>query len=200
MAERPSETVQAMREQMAALAQSIIEQAATRAVGGVERAKGARPALKTAKGRLPHLTHRVQDDVVPSLREVAVNAASAALELWQAAREMAAEAAEEAQEEVAEPASRLVEKAERRAREATHAVAERVEEVADMAEDVAEEAVEASRGAGAALFWAGAAAGVIFYAMLNEERRQQVLRLANSIITEARELIRDFQGYDEEFA
>ncbi|MER3485271.1 MAG: hypothetical protein C4345_04110, partial [Chloroflexota bacterium] len=82
MADRASDTMQAMREQAAALAQSIIEQAAARALLGAERAKEARTLAETAKKRLPHFTHRVSDDVVPSLREVALNAASAALELW----------------------------------------------------------------------------------------------------------------------
>ncbi len=211
MADRASDTVQAMREQAAALAQSIIEQAATRALLGAERAKEARTLAETAKKRLPHFTHRVSDDVVPSLREVALNAASAALELWQAAREKAAEAAEEAQEEVAEPATRLVVTAERRAKEATHAVSERIEAVTERAEDVGERAKEATahaaeatvhvgKGAGAALFWAGAATGIIFYAMLSKERRDQVIKAANAVINDVRELIRDFQGYDEEFA
>jgi hypothetical protein len=49
------------------------------------------------------------------------------------------------------------------------------------------------------LLWAGAAAAIVFYALLDQERRQQFLRTAETVVTQVGELIKDFQGYDDEF-
>jgi hypothetical protein len=231
--ERASETLQVVREQAAVKAREIAEQAAAKAVAGAGRAKevGSSLASETST-RVRDVPHKVSDDVVPTLREVALMAASAALEVWQVAREKAAEAAEAAQSEVGDP-GQLISAAEKRAKEAgsavvgrvegvggrakeaTGAVASRVEDAgakakgasahaAAMAKDAsahaAEATVETSKDTGAALLWAGAAAAVIFYAILSQGRREQLLRAADAVIKQTRELIRDFQGYDEEFA
>jgi hypothetical protein len=83
-------------------------------------------------------------------------------------------------------------------------VAHKDEGVGGKAKDVSAHAAEAtvatSKDTGAALLWGGAAAAVIFYVILSEERREQVLRTADTVVKQTRELIRDFQGYDEEFA
>jgi hypothetical protein len=207
MFERKNDTVTSMKEQAATLAQTVIEQAANRAVSGVER---ARDAASQAKGKVPGVTAKVNEDVVPSVREIALQAASAALDLWQAARERAEEVVEAAQHDVAEPAAHAVGSAlhavgtaERNAREAASQVIGRSEEAGAKAREASKHAAEATvstgKDTGAALFWAGAAAGIIFYAMLDKERREQVLRTADAIIGQARELLRDFKGYDEEF-
>ncbi|MEA2515130.1 MAG: hypothetical protein QOJ59_4619 [Thermomicrobiales bacterium] len=220
--DRASETVHAVREQAAALAREIAEQAATRVVAGAERARGVGSSLTAeTTSRVRDVPHKVSDEVVPSLREVAVNAAAAALELWQAARDKAAEAAEAGQAGVGE-AAHLVGAAEKRAKDATTAVVGRVEGVGGKAKEAtsavagrvegvggkakeasahaAEATVETSKDTGAALLWGAAAGAVIFYVILSEERRQQVLRIADTVIKQSREIIRDFQGYDEEFA
>ena len=49
------------------------------------------------------------------------------------------------------------------------------------------------------MLWTAAAAGIVFYALLDKHRREQVLRVLDSVVGEAKEIIRDFQGYDEEF-
>jgi ribosome recycling factor len=41
--------------------------------------------------------------------------------------------------------------------------------------------------------------GLVIYYLKDEERRQQFLNTAQSIAEQGREIIRDFQGYDEEF-
>jgi hypothetical protein len=51
----------------------------------------------------------------------------------------------------------------------------------------------------AGLFWAGAGIGLALYALLDAERRDQVLRLANEASVQVQELVRDLQGYDDEF-
>lgn len=51
----------------------------------------------------------------------------------------------------------------------------------------------------AGLFWGGAGLGLALYALLDAERRDRVLRLANEASVQVQELVRDLQGYDDEF-
>ena len=51
----------------------------------------------------------------------------------------------------------------------------------------------------AGLFWGGAGIGLALYALLDAERRDRVLRLANEASVQVQELVRDLQGYDDEF-
>jgi hypothetical protein len=62
-------------------------------------------------------------------------------------------------------------------------------------EDVAGEEHRGKAG----LFWGGAGIGLALYALLDAERREQVLRLANEASVQVQELVRDLQGYDDEF-
>src|SRR5215207_9003771 len=65
-------------------------------------------------------------------------------------------------------------------------------------EQEAESAGEEHRGK-AGLFWGGAGIGLALYALLDAERRDRVLRLANEASVQVQELVRDLQGYDDEF-
>jgi gas vesicle protein len=65
-------------------------------------------------------------------------------------------------------------------------------------EEEAEGAGEEHRGK-AGLFWGGAGIGLALYALLDPERRDRVLRLANEASVQVQELVRDLQGYDDEF-
>jgi hypothetical protein len=51
----------------------------------------------------------------------------------------------------------------------------------------------------AGLFWGGAAIGLALYALLDADRRDRVLKLANEAAVQVQELVRDLQGYDDEF-
>jgi hypothetical protein len=61
-----------------------------------------------------------------------------------------------------------------------------------------EATVSTSKDATAALLWAGAAVAIVYYVLLDEERRRQALSTAKTAYDQFRELVRDFQGYDEE--
>lgn len=238
MPERTNEAMQLVKDQAAAIAQAIVEQAANRAVYGGERAKGA---ASRARGTAKRTTSRVHlrkkaDDPVANVREIALAAASAALELWQTARERAEDLAQSAEEEVAEPAVRLVGRADKKTREAVATVADEVsgrakhvsksvvqhtddlserardatKQVALRADDVSERAktatrsvaettVSTGRDTGATLLWSAAAAGIVFYVMMDKDRREQVLSVLDAVVEQSREIIRDFQGYDEDF-
>ena len=62
-----------------------------------------------------------------------------------------------------------------------------------------EGAGEEHRGGKAGLFWGGAGIGLALYALLDAERRDRFLRLANEASVQVQELVRDLQGYDDEF-
>jgi hypothetical protein len=49
------------------------------------------------------------------------------------------------------------------------------------------------------LLWGGAGLGLAIYAMMDPERRESILRLANEATVQMQELMRDLQGYDDEF-
>jgi hypothetical protein len=248
------DSVHQVKEQIATLAQEIIEQAATKAMFGADMARGA---ASQAKEHVPKVGRRKKEEVVPTVREVAFQAAAAALDLWQAARDRAEGVVDAAGHRVAEPAADVVGRASRgagsaaahlagaadtasdRAKSAASSVVERAEDASDRAkhaatnvavraedvsgkakgaaalavdraEDATGRAKEATKHAAGAtvstsketlgtLFWTAAAAGIIFYALLNEQRREQILKALDSVFSQAREMIREIQGYDDEF-
>lgn len=49
------------------------------------------------------------------------------------------------------------------------------------------------------LLWGGAGVGLAIYAMMDPERRDAMLKLANEASVQLQELVRDLQGYDDEF-
>lgn len=192
---------QRVAEQTSSKAQAIAAQATTVAVAGAGRAREVGGALAdAAKDRVPQVTQKLSDDVVPTLRDVAMQAASAAIDLWQTARERAADAAPT---DLAPHAAQAVAAGGERAREATAAVAGRAAEIGKRAKEAsrrtADATVDAGKDTGAVIFWAGAAAGLLYYAVLSPERRAQLLSAASSVTYQVQELIKDFQGYDDEF-
>jgi len=74
--------------------------------------------------------------------------------------------------------------------------------LAASASDVADRAMtttsNVARDTLASLFWLLAASGVIYFAFLSAERRERVKRLLYTSMEQARLLIRDFQGYEED--
>jgi predicted amino acid dehydrogenase len=143
---------------------------------------------------------------VPGLRDVAQQAAMAAVERWQDLMERAADVAPTELPEPVQHAAHRLRATTGKVKEApavAHEAAERVEELGDRAKaatrGAAEATVETGKGAFAIIFWLGAALGVIFWVLLDEQRRTQVQRFLNEATTQARELARDLKGYDDEF-
>jgi len=200
-------------------AQTVASQAAAAALSSAERARDSGGSLadsvkaagaslaETAQEKIPHATQqvsqRVTEDLVPTLKDVAVQAAAAAIEAWQATRDKAMGAAETAQHDIAPQAAHVVEAAGDRVRDATSIVGEKAGVVGVRARSVSRRAAEATvdtgKDTGATLFWAGAAAGLVFYALLSEERREQLTQTAQMVVGQIQELVKDFQGYDDEF-
>jgi hypothetical protein len=206
------ERARQVSEQTTSTAQAIAAQAAAAAVARAEQAieRGASLA-DVAIERVPDVTRRLSDDIMPAVREAAHQAATTAIDMWQATRERAAEATHHADGSLlTRPASQAIQLAAagtERARESSAAVAERA---AERAAAIGESALEASRrtasktaatgrDSGALLFWAGAAIGLIVLVLLSAERRTALLASVRGAANEVQAIVHDFRGYDDEF-
>jgi hypothetical protein len=210
MANASSDTFDNMRGQAAQLFQSIVEQATSRAMEATHTG--------SKKGQKAHRFSRAQKQTTPSVRDIALNAASGAIELWQAARDKAENTVDVVQHTVADSASELrssatgmkdeaVEKARLVVADGAHRVgdaAHRVGDTAHRASDAGKSAAATSADAGkntmAFLFWGAAAGAIVYYALLDEHRRDQAREIAMKAISEGRALLSDLQGEDGEFA
>lgn len=207
-AQRLSKQAQHTGDQAATSAQHFAAHAASAAIERAERALEAGAHLAgAAREQAPRVAQRVNDEIVPTLRDIASQAAEAAVERWHEARERAAEHPMADLRRLESQAAHLAEAGGDLARGTGAAVADRAagisrraaeatEHTVDRARDVtkkgAEATVSTSKDTGALLFWVGAAAGLIFYALLNEERREQITQAVQAVIN-------DIQGYDDEF-
>jgi hypothetical protein len=200
------------------LAEVIASQTTAAALEQIERALRVKaPALLAARNRA-QVMDILQKELGSTLRDTAVQAAVAALGKWESGR-LKGDAADtepepmgHADEEVRQAAADAAHDAEfiqangkrrmwwgsKDVTDTSPAVADEalVESVAAASAEKPEE--EAHRGK-AGLFWSGAGIGLALYALLDEERRDKVLRFANEASVQVQELVRDLQGYDDEF-
>ena len=207
MANLNSESLNSVKDQATQLFQSIIEQATSKAMDEARASK--QKASRFSRSARGHST--------PSVRDVALNAASGAIELWQAARDRAGETIETVQTSVVDSASELKHSAQGVTEDAVDRVksvgedaVDRVKSVGYAVGDSAHKAADSSKSAAASTartgrhtlglaLWTGAAGAIIYYAFLDEDRRTQARDLAMRAINEARALLQDIQGQDGEF-
>ncbi len=83
---------------------------------------------------------------------------------------------------------------------ATGKIAHTSDVIENKSKSAATAAGRGTKDAGALIVWLTAAAGVAFFAFLNEEQRQKVKQSGKRIADEVREVINDIRGQDEEFA
>jgi hypothetical protein len=197
MAHLNSDSIGAVKDQAAHLFQSIIEQATSKAMDEARHSK--QRAGKFARAR--------RGGGAPSAREIALNAAGAAIELWQAARERAGETVETVQSTVVESAagvkhsaSDLSHEAVDRARHVGSAVTDSAHRAAGTSKQAAAGTAKAGRNTLGFAFWTAAAGAIVYYAFLDEDRRNKAKDLAMRAISEGRTLLQDLQGRDGDFA
>ena len=168
-------------------------QAAVAALGKWESGRLAGDAAETARDR----ARQAADDARDVAREITDAARERVGHKADEVRDAAAEAAHEA-ESIHANGKRRLWWSSKDAGEAPAAVADEavIEPVAAAKTEEPEE--EGHRGK-AGLFWSGAGIGLALYALLDEERRDKVLRFANEASVQVQELVRDLQGYDDEF-
>jgi hypothetical protein len=200
------------------LADVMASQATAAALEQIERSLRTKaPALLAARNRA-QVMDILQKELGPTLRDSAVKAAAAALGKWESgrlssddadtARDRARQAADEVREDAADAAldaqsihpngKRRLWWGSKDADDAPAAVADEVTVESEEAAKAEEPDGDGHRGK-AGLFWTGAGIGLALYALLDEERRDKVLRFANEASVQVQELVRDLQGYDDEF-
>lgn len=162
----------------------------------VELPSQVRGLADTTRERTVDLTGRVREEFVPLVVE---RAGKVREEIVPLVAERASRVRRDVVPQVAEAASRIGQ----RFKEAGE------ESVADLA-GVGQATVAAlsapapskQRSAVGTGLWAviiAAIIGLVVYYLKDDERRQQFLNTAQSIAEQGREIVRDFQGYDEEF-
>ena len=218
MAGSRSETLDGVRDQAASFVQSVIEQAAGQALG---LNKGTEKAQKRAKRTFRAASETVSD-TVPSTRDVALSAASAALEIWQSVKDKAGESLHVAEDQVVDKASDLIDYTAAKAKDVSGTIAAGAHVAAETGKQAAQ--ATASGGKHAALatasggkhvavatadtsaslaktaFWLGAAGSIVYFVFLDESRQQEVRKVLSDVVTQARELAGDLRGQDGEFA
>lgn len=171
--------------------------------------------IAPAADSLRDATGRLKEDVAPAIRDAAVQAAAAAIGIWEATRAQANQIdRDEVRAQAGESVSEVLDRAKRTSSAATESVTslvhehagdvkDRAYEARERAGEVSREALESSarttKDATSALVWAGIAGGLIYYGLLNQEQRQRVGSMVQSLYTGANELYRDIQGYDADF-
>jgi hypothetical protein len=165
----------------------------------------AAASAETSRHGVDALRHAV-DDAKPHVEELAGKA-----------RETVRHAVEEAKPQVEE----LTEKAKDAARHAPDTLAaefhkaedalghiaataqEKSAETVELVETKAKEGVEAAKKGGkegtSLLFWLSAAAGVVYFVILNDDQRTKVRTVIETVVHEAREIYKDIQGEDGKF-
>ncbi len=146
-------TVHRIGEQASSVAQTIASQAAETAAAGADRAKGLTQSITEAsKDQLASrpdihepvadLQHKVADEVIPTLRDVALQAAALAVELWETGRERANSVADTAGHDYASQAAHLKDEAIKRAAEVRDEATKRAIEARSEASKRAQDAKE----------------------------------------------------------
>jgi hypothetical protein len=185
-----------LKNQAASLLQDVVEQATNRALAETRGKRQSRGFGIASRG-----------NSAPSARDIALNAASGAIELWQAARDRAEGTIDTVQSTVTDSASELKDGAlgiKSDAVDAARAVSASIGDTAHRAADGSKSAAVASAKAGkntaGLFFWTAAAGAVVYLAFLDEERREQAKHLAMRAIDEGRAILADLRGEDGEFA
>ena len=207
MAGSRSETLDGVRDQAASFMQSVIEQAAAQALG---INKSSEKAQKKAKRTFRAASETVSD-TVPSTRDVALSAASAALEIWQSVKGKAGETLHVAEDQVADKASELIDFTAAKAKDVSGTIASGAHVAAETGKhaaivtatggkQVAVATADTSASLAKTAFWLGAAGSIVYFVFLDENRQQEVRKVLNDVVTQARDLAGDLRGQDGEFA
>ena len=187
-------------------AQTASEKVAAKSPELKEAAAGLAAAAGGAAAQLLDQAREKAPDVVDSVTFALHSAQERATPIVAQAKEATRHAAEDLAPEIKHRAEDVSGKVQQQGSNAkaslTHA-SERLSGTTDALGTRSKDAVSAagsgSKEAGALLVWAGAAAGVAFYAFLNDDQRQKVMEAAGRIVGEVRDVYMDIRGYDGDF-
>lgn len=180
------------------------------ALSGAERAsQKAATAPQEIKQRLRHEVESADlvdtgevEDKLRAARDAATAELLKAREEAEAEARAAREELERLKEELAAKLEEIRQATSKNGSEAVWARHDESAEPTDEPEAATEDGTasdgEHKRGI-SGLLWGGAGLGLAIYALMNPERRESILKFANEASIQLQELMRDLQGYDDEF-
>jgi hypothetical protein len=194
-ARNKAQVVEILQKEFGSTLRDSAIQAAVAALGKLDRTRESGNAAHEAEDQAREAVSEARDSALGLGDDVANELARAAEE----ARD-AAQAAAERAESVNANGKRRFWRASHDAGDATAGADATTQETFTASEEqVKEEEVGEEHRGKAGLFWGGAGIGLALYALLDAERRDRFLRLANEASVQVQELVRDLQGYDDEF-
>ena len=193
-AKNRAQAIEVLQKELGSTLRDTALQAAIAAIGKLDWTRDSANAARDAEDRVQEATNdaresarRDDDDVTGKL-------------------ERAAEEARDAAEAAAHRAETIQANGKRRFWRTSHDVDDAAgradlatEETLAASKEIEPEVTSEEHRGKAGLFWGGAGIGLALYALLDAERRDRVLRLANEASIQVQELVRDLQGYDDEF-
>ena len=211
-ARNKSQALEILQREMGPVLRDSAMLALSTAVGGAERASQraaiATDDLKQRFRQAGESGEEATDDFEARLRAAREEAGAEALRAQETAEAEARAARAEADGLRAELEARLEEIKLASAsngkhtlwsrREADDSTVEAEPEVEVVRADAEDDETSRKRGV-SGLLWGGAGVGLAIYAMMDPERRESMLKLANEASVQLQELVRDLQGYDDEF-
>lgn len=209
LSERIADKVTAARTEATEQIESTANAIAGQAVAGVKAAAHRLPSSPIDREKVSQEAH-----------DVAHLAATTALDLWDRARTrsntvrdsipsrdylseqlgVAAATLDKRAREAEKAVQAKASHARDRARSIETATEERVVAAKDRSVEIADEAVKTGRSVFALVLWVGAAIAAIYFLLFDRERRDQIWSVTKEVASEAKDIINDLRGYDQEFA
>lgn len=222
MADRASSIVEDLSKRSREGARTLRSQSETYAAEGLHLVRGVgETASEAAQQWVPEVRERVEKQVVPKLHDLSDQASDRAHVLYDVAREQASALRRTAEKDVLPAVTDLSAQARESIGTASHNLSEEAsvlgERLADVSSVAAERAsgigrkaqystkqaadatVQGGRDLGSIIFWLAIGSAIIYYALLNDQQRERVKRLAQGAFSEGRNVYQDIQGRDEEF-
>lgn len=220
IAERLHETTEQVSEKVEDAGETIGEKASQAREEIVSRASDVNArATERAQALAAKSPELDRDKLMQEARDVANNAASAALDLWERTRhrteavahaaptreqitgeiEAAAHALEKKARDAQAAAQKSAAEAKERVRRIEPVVEEKLEVARDRTGELAEGSAKAGKNLFALLFWLAAAAAVVYYLVFDRDRREKINDLAKAVANEVREVAGDIRGHDGTF-
>lgn len=171
----------------------VIDQAAERAAQNAGK----------AKDRVSHAVSSKQapaEDALAQAREIAHLAAARAVELMHASQERASSAANTVQSDLLPKAAKSIDRMEKQVERTASQAGETFDRARESSRHAAGVTVETGKRTGAFLFWMALLGGIVYFILLNKNRRERAMEAGQEIVREIREVVRDLQGYDREFS
>lgn len=180
-------------------AHDVIDQARDRAPEVRERAHDFATDASRRAQKLAHETRKHAPDVGAQVATALHTAQDQAKPILSDAASLAGRIVEGAKETGSHAGGSLIPDMQHRADAVAGKLAHASDAIEQQSKAAATAAGRGTKDGGAFVMWSAAAAGIIYYAFLDEDQRRKAKESGQRIVAEIREVYRDIRGYDEEF-